>query len=51
MGFFHSDPHPGNMLRLNDQSEYKLALIDFGLVAQVVSSSCRTTGPEHVSRG
>merc|ERR1719502_2450453 len=35
VGFFHSDPHPGNMLRLHDQSEYKLALIDFGLVAQV----------------
>ena len=35
VGFFHSDPHPGNLLRLNDQSEYKLALIDFGLVAQV----------------
>jgi len=35
VGFFHSDPHPGNMIRLNDQSEYKLALIDFGLVAQV----------------
>jgi len=35
VGFFHSDPHPGNMLRLDDQSVHKLALIDFGLVAQV----------------
>ncbi|KAL1528435.1 hypothetical protein AB1Y20_009783 [Prymnesium parvum] len=35
VGFFHSDPHPGNLIRLNDQSEHKLALIDFGLVAQV----------------
>jgi len=34
-GFFHSDPHPGNLLRPNDQSEARLALIDFGLVAQV----------------
>ena len=34
-GFFHSDPHPGNLLRPDDQSRAKLALIDFGLVAQV----------------
>mmetsp|Transcript_2976 Transcript_2976/g.5815 ORF Transcript_2976/g.5815 Transcript_2976/m.5815 type:complete len:874 (-) Transcript_2976:290-2911(-) len=34
-GFFHSDPHPGNLIRPNDQSIGKLALIDFGLVAQV----------------
>ena len=34
-GFFHSDPHPGNLLRPHDQSKAKLVLIDFGLVAQV----------------
>jgi len=34
-GFFHSDPHPGNLIRPNDQSLARLALIDFGLVAQV----------------
>merc|ERR1719201_1542771 len=34
-GFFHSDPHPGNLMRPHDQSEGKLVLIDFGLVAQV----------------
>merc|ERR1719353_1852135 len=35
VGFFHSDPHPGNLLRPHDQSTAKLYLIDFGLVAQV----------------
>jgi len=35
VGFFHSDPHPGNMIRLNDQSKGKIALIDFGLVASL----------------
>ena len=34
-GFFHSDPHPGNLIRPNDQTKAKLCLIDFGLVAQV----------------
>lgn len=34
-GFFHSDPHPGNLMRPNDQSNGKLVLIDFGLVAKV----------------
>merc|ERR1719238_2437444 len=36
LGLFHSDPHPGNMLRLDDQSgSDKIALIDFGLVAKI----------------
>lgn len=34
-GFFHSDPHPGNLMRPHDQSRAKLMLIDFGLVAQI----------------
>ena len=34
-GFFHSDPHPGNLLRPHDQSMGRLALIDFGLVARI----------------
>ena len=34
-GFFHSDPHPGNLMRPDDQSDAKLVLIDFGLVATV----------------
>ncbi len=31
-GFFHGDPHPGNILITNN---YKLALIDFGVVGQL----------------
>ena len=38
-GFFHSDPHPGNLLRPHDQSGARLILIDFGLVAQVQQES------------
>ena len=37
-GFFHSDPHPGNLIRPHDQSRARLALIDFGLVATVQQS-------------
>eukprot|EP00596_Hydrurales_sp_CCMP1899_P003506 CAMPEP_0119051186 /NCGR_PEP_ID=MMETSP1177-20130426/72890_1 /TAXON_ID=2985 /ORGANISM="Ochromonas sp, Strain CCMP1899" /LENGTH=858 /DNA_ID=CAMNT_0007030309 /DNA_START=118 /DNA_END=2694 /DNA_ORIENTATION=- len=36
VGFFHSDPHPGNILYMNElRGEAKLALIDFGLVASI----------------
>lgn len=35
IGFFHADPHPGNLLRLNDQSKGKLAMLDFGLMARL----------------
>eukprot|EP00240_Pyramimonas_obovata_P003426 CAMPEP_0118949866 /NCGR_PEP_ID=MMETSP1169-20130426/50374_1 /TAXON_ID=36882 /ORGANISM="Pyramimonas obovata, Strain CCMP722" /LENGTH=850 /DNA_ID=CAMNT_0006896579 /DNA_START=76 /DNA_END=2624 /DNA_ORIENTATION=+ len=35
VGFFHSDPHPGNLMRMDDQSKGRLALLDFGLVATV----------------
>eukprot|EP00595_Chromulina_sp_UTEXLB2642_P002956 CAMPEP_0196768098 /NCGR_PEP_ID=MMETSP1095-20130614/42333_1 /TAXON_ID=96789 ORGANISM="Chromulina nebulosa, Strain UTEXLB2642" /NCGR_SAMPLE_ID=MMETSP1095 /ASSEMBLY_ACC=CAM_ASM_000446 /LENGTH=469 /DNA_ID=CAMNT_0042137185 /DNA_START=816 /DNA_END=2222 /DNA_ORIENTATION=- len=31
-GFFHADPHPGNMLRTPDG---KLVIIDFGLMTQI----------------
>merc|ERR1719217_487609 len=37
-GFFHSDPHPGNLMRPDDDADGKLVLIDFGLVAQVEQS-------------
>jgi aarF domain-containing kinase len=35
VGFFHSDPHPGNLLKMNDLSKGRLAIIDFGLVATI----------------
>jgi aarF domain-containing kinase len=38
LGFFHADPHPGNLLALTDTSKGKLALIDFGLVARLSQS-------------
>ncbi|XP_042384423.1 uncharacterized protein sll0005-like [Zingiber officinale] len=31
-GFFHADPHPGNMIRTSDG---KLAILDFGLVTRL----------------
>lgn len=34
-GFFHADPHPGNMLRTSDG---KLAILDFGLMTEVTDS-------------
>eukprot|EP00448_Togula_jolla_P013946 CAMPEP_0170579030 /NCGR_PEP_ID=MMETSP0224-20130122/5770_1 /TAXON_ID=285029 /ORGANISM="Togula jolla, Strain CCCM 725" /LENGTH=846 /DNA_ID=CAMNT_0010902035 /DNA_START=10 /DNA_END=2550 /DNA_ORIENTATION=- len=36
LGFFHGDPHPGNLLKITEgPDEGKLCLLDFGLVAQV----------------
>lgn len=36
VGFFHGDPHPGNLLKVVDGPDAgKLCLLDFGLVAQV----------------
>jgi predicted unusual protein kinase regulating ubiquinone biosynthesis (AarF/ABC1/UbiB family) len=33
LGVFHADPHPGNLLKLDDPEKGKVALLDFGLVA------------------
>jgi predicted unusual protein kinase regulating ubiquinone biosynthesis (AarF/ABC1/UbiB family) len=39
IGFFHSDPHPGNLMVMHEaRMEAKLALIDFGLVASLKQS-------------
>lgn len=37
VGFFHADPHPGNLLLLNEPTEdgEELALIDCGLMAEI----------------
>jgi predicted unusual protein kinase regulating ubiquinone biosynthesis (AarF/ABC1/UbiB family) len=35
VGFFHADPHPGNIMKMTDQTKGKIALIDFGLVASL----------------
>lgn len=34
-GFFHADPHPGNMLRTYDG---KLAILDFGLMTEITDN-------------
>lgn len=31
-GFFHADPHPGNMMRTEDG---KLCILDFGLMTEI----------------
>lgn len=41
-GFFHCDPHPGNLMKLNDQSKGKLALLDFGLMATLTQDEMDT---------
>ena len=50
MGFFHSDPHPGNMLVT---PEGRLALIDFGLCARVSApdSDALTAAIVHLMSG
>ncbi|GFR44520.1 hypothetical protein Agub_g5787, partial [Astrephomene gubernaculifera] len=36
IGFFHGDPHPGNLLKVTEGPHTgKLALLDFGLVAEI----------------
>jgi serine/threonine protein kinase len=40
-GFYHADPHPGNLLRMRDG---RLCYLDFGMVRQWVSGSVRERG-------
>jgi aarF domain-containing kinase len=43
VGFFHSDPHPGNILVMNEpRGKAKMALIDFGLVASIKQTDMDT---------
>ena len=35
MGFFHSDPHPGNLIKMNDTSKGKICILDYGLMGEV----------------
>ncbi|KAJ1443504.1 ABC1 family-domain-containing protein [Ochromonadaceae sp. CCMP2298] len=43
VGFFHSDPHPGNMLRMDvPRGDARIALLDFGLVASIKQSDMDT---------
>lgn len=34
-GLARSDPHPGNLIRMADQSKGRLALLDCGLMARL----------------
>merc|ERR1711994_153982 len=47
-GFFHADPHPGNLLVTTDG---KLALIDFGLMADIPLQDTRTKTVVHLMQG
>ena len=38
VGFFHSDPHPGNLMKIadpDDPTKSKLVILDFGLMASI----------------
>lgn len=35
VGFFHSDPHPGNLMKLDDPEKGPLCILDFGLMAKI----------------
>jgi aarF domain-containing kinase len=38
VGFFHCDPHPGNLMKMNDTSKGRLAILDYGLMAEIPDS-------------
>lgn len=38
VGFFHCDPHPGNLMKMNDTTKGRLAILDYGLMAEIPDS-------------
>lgn len=34
-GYLHADPHPGNLILMDDKSKGQLAILDYGLVAEL----------------
>lgn len=38
VGFFHCDPHPGNLLLMSDTSKGRICILDFGLMAEIPDS-------------
>ena len=46
-GFFHADPHPGNVLLTDD---HRLALIDLGMVGHLSRRGTGAAVPAHVGR-
>ncbi|PNW83358.1 hypothetical protein CHLRE_05g246552v5 [Chlamydomonas reinhardtii] len=46
IGFFHGDPHPGNLLKVTEGPHAgKLALLDFGLVAEIPAEDRQVLSP------
>ena len=35
VGYFHNDPHPGNLLLMDDRSKGSICIIDFGLMVEI----------------
>ena len=35
VGFFHCDPHPGNLMKMDDTTKGKVCILDFGLMAEI----------------
>jgi aarF domain-containing kinase len=35
VGFFHCDPHPGNLMKMDDTSKGRICILDYGLMAEI----------------
>ena len=42
VGFFHNDPHPGNLLLMDDRTKGSICIVDFGLMVQVPEADRQT---------